>query len=611
MSVVRVTASGRARATRATRAARATALLCVFVLAKIAILAGHSVPLSIWAPVAYFWQDVLVALLYALIDRAINRSWFGWSLYAAIVALVTINVPLARVLSSPLTWPMMRAARGALSDSILHHATADNLALATLVAASGALLPRLLARILPTMLQRIERGSWRAMAVVVALGLLLVPLGRAARARVETIGLERNAVAALVQTALPRLSARSSEARDDWRRSLFAAASPSADDLGHLRAAARDRSVVLVLLESTAARHLRPYGASVDPMPNLTKLAQGGILFERAYAVYPESIKTLLSVLCARYPALDTATESYARITTPSIAAVLKASRYRTALFHSGRFMYLGMEEVVEGRGYDVLEDAGAIGGEVESSFGVDEPSTVRRMLAWIDGLERGERFFITYLPIAGHHPYETAEPGPFPVREGSEDADRHLNSLYDADRALAMLVAGLRERGLDEKTLLVIAGDHGEAFGEHEGNYGHSLFLYEENVRIPYLIFAPGMIEEGKRVARTVSLVDTAPTILDLLGIDAPAGYQGSSMLESGERMALFYTDYSLGLLGLRDGCWKMIDELDTGRTKLFNLCEDEEERRDLSASHPERVRAYRAHLRDWSAAQKALIEE
>jgi phosphoglycerol transferase MdoB-like AlkP superfamily enzyme len=137
--------------------------------------------------------------------------------------------------------------------------------------------------------------------------------------------------------------------------------------------------------------------------------------------------------------------------------------------------MYLGMESVIRGRGFHTLEDAGTIGGDHESSFGVEEPSTVRRMLAWIDALPRGERFFLTYLPVAGHHPYEVPDAGPFPE---DQEINRYRNALHYADAALGALLDGLRERGLDRNTLFVIFGDHGEAFGQHEGNYAHAIFI-------------------------------------------------------------------------------------------------------------------------------------
>ena len=157
------------------------------------------------------------------------------------------------------------------------------------------------------------------------------------------------------------------------------------------------------------------------------------------------------------------------------------------------------------------------------------------------------------------------------------------------------------------EKTLFVICGDHGEAFGQHEGNFGHSLFIYDENIRVPYLIAAPGLVREQLRVARTVSLMDTAPTILDLIGLPIPGGYQGRSMLDGGERMALFFTDYSLRFVGLRDGCWKYIYELDSSRSKLFNLCEDPEDftilRVDMASVSMSIARIWSR----WNAAQTA----
>jgi Sulfatase len=575
---------------------RALALMGVFIVAKLVVLAGHSIQYSGWTPIAYFWQDVLVVLAFAVLDRIVRRGWFGWALYAAAVAYVTINVAVERVLSSPLTWPMLGAAGGALSDSIRRHATPANFAMMSIVVAAGIAFPVLVRRI-----------RLKASVAWIVPALLILPIGPMASSRVDTIGLDRNPIMALASSSLPRIWWRSADAQvdEDWRRS------PVGDDLAGdglagWRGKAKGRNVVLILLESAGARYLQPYGAGRDPMPNFSELAHNAILFDNAYSVYPESIKELFSVICSRYPAMETPSESYSWVTTPSLAAMLSAAGYRTALFHSGRFMYLGMYDVVANRGYDVLEDAGAIGGNYESSFGVDEPSTVKKALEWIDLLAAGERFFLTYLPVAGHHPYDSPEPHPFP---GDTDEGRYLNALHYADEALGSLIEGLRDRGLFDRTLFVIFGDHGQAFGQHDGNYGHSLFLYDENLHVPYLIAAPGLINEQMRVTRTISLIDTAPTILDLVGLSAPSGYQGNSALEAEPRMALFCTDYSLSLMGLRDGCWKYIYERGSDRSRLFDLCEDAEESHDLASQALDRVATYRAHVLRWSAAQKSLI--
>ncbi len=263
---------------------------------------------------------------------------------------------------------------------------------------------------------------------------------------------------------------------------------------------------------------------------------------------------------------------------------------------------------MIRNRGYDVLEDAGDIGGNHNSSFGIDEPSTVERLLGWLDSRPRGRPFFVTYLPVAGHHPYETPEPGPFP---DDEEIDRYRNAQHYADAAIGTLLAGLRQRGLEEQTLVVVIGDHGQAFGQHPGNFGHTLFIYEENVRVPFIISGAGLIDGPVRVTRMASQVDLAPTVLDLLGLRAPADYQGRSLLGERDDTALFFTDYSLGLVGLREGNWKFIHEVRGGRSKLFDLAADPEERYSLADEHPEQVERYREYLLRWAAAQRGLVTQ
>jgi arylsulfatase A-like enzyme len=564
-------------------------LFLVLAFAKTITLAGRDIPLSLWSVPAYLWQDALVAVLFGGLELATNRKpWVSWVVYAAIVAYSALNVPLVRVLSSPLTWQMSRAAGGALADSIAYYFSLETFGCFALVIGPAATLPFLL-----------KRASQRTRLAIVAAVLASLALGPIASGRVETSGLERNALATFVRSIFPRVAAKIVER--DWRHSPFE--TTGGKDLSRLRGAAAGRNVVLILLESTGAQYLRSYGADEDPMPNLSRLAEHSILFENAYAVYPESIKGLFSVLCSRYPAFDTASEDYEQDGTPSLARLLAEAGYRTGLFHSGRFAYLGMESIIRHRGYELLEDAGAIGGEVQSSFGVDEPATVKRMLTWLDSLPREQRFFLTYLPIAGHHPYDSPEPGPF---AGSDERAHYLNALYYGDRALGQFIDGLKSRGLDTNTLFLILGDHGEAFGQHEGNYGHTLFVHEENVRVPCLIADLGRLRQELRVAKVVSLIDTAPTILELLNMPVPVDWQGTSWLDGESRMALFYTDYSLGFLGLRDGPWKFIYEMESGRSRLFHLPTDPAETRNVAANDPDRVASYRDHLKQWSAMQK-----
>jgi phosphoglycerol transferase MdoB-like AlkP superfamily enzyme len=541
------------------------------------------------------WQDALVVLAFYVLERVTRRiPLVARVTYAALLALAAIDVPVTRVLSSPLTAPMLRAARGTLADSIVYYVTPLNLALIAFILAMGVALPWVPAARWPAWLR--AANAWKAAAVAV------VVIGGLGASRVDTAGLERNSLLALVRTTLPRVRAHAADA--EWRASPFA--SDTAEDLSRFRGVAAGHNVLLVVLESTAAQYLKTFGAAEDPMPNLTALASHSIVFENAYAVYPESIKGLISILSSRYPAFDVSVERHVGIIAPSLATTLASAGYATALFHSGRFMYLGMDAVLSRSGFTLMEDAGDIGGNHNSSFGIDERSTVLRILQWIDTLPGEKRFFATYLPVAGHHPYAYTERGPF---SDSLEIDRYRNALHEGDRALGELLDGLRARGLDRSTLIVVIGDHGEAFGQHPGNTGHTLAVYEENVHVPMVVSLPGAQHGEQRVRRVASLLDVAPTMLDLLGVKPPAAFQGESLLASRQRMALFFTDYSLGLLGLRDGCLKYIHALESGRSKTYDVCRDPGEHADLTASLADRTARYRDRLGRWSAAQVARV--
>jgi hypothetical protein len=574
---------------------KALALFCVFVVAKLLVIGGRELPWSPYMPFVLFWQDALVAMLFGVVEYALQRRQaVCWGLYWVMVGYAAINVPITRILSFPLTWQMTHAAGGALSDSITHYLTAATFAQVTIVMLAGATFAAFARRFNPP----IGKAGFGALAALALGGWLSEARG------IECSGLHPNALVAFVESALPRVEKAPATARDDWRASLAGAS--DAEDLAPLRAAAAGRNVVLISLESTGARYLRCYGAKEDATPNLTRLAESAVVFENAYAVTPESIKGLLSVLCSRYPAFDTKGEDYASVTTVSLAQRLAREGYRTALFHSGRFMYLGMNAVIRDRGFETLEDAGDISGNFNSSFGVDEPATVGRMLAWIDALPQGQRFCLHYLPIAGHHPYATPEPGPFP---GSDDSGQYLNALHYGDAALGAFLEALRRRNLEANTLFVIYGDHGEAFGQHDGNYGHTLFIYEENVRVPLLVAMPGAAIQAKRVKRIASLIDLAPTVLDLLDLPAPPDFQGRSLLNPGPRAALFFTDYGLPLAGVRDGKWKLIMRIGFPRAKIFDIEADPTETHNLAEENRDLVAKWQHRLQGWASAQKTLV--
>jgi arylsulfatase A-like enzyme len=535
-------------------------------------------------------EDALCFLAYAALDEGLARTTrradgARWALCFLGVLYTAVNVAVTRVLSTPLTRAMVDAAGGALSDSIISYATAANLGrVAAVLFGSG-----LLARYVPPFSRRT-----RAAFVLAALGVAL--LGRRAAARVDLAGLERNAVLTLATTSAARWRGAAPSAKSAV---VGPADGGRAVDLGAFAGRARGRDVVWVILESTAAEYLGVYGAEPDPTPNLARFARNAIVFDAAYSAYPESIKGLLSMLCSLHPAPYTTAHDYTatRAPCPSIAQALKRAGYRSAFFHSGRFRYLGMRGIVDGRGFDDLYDAETVGGSARTSFGTDDPSTVKKLFAFVDALPEGRRFFAVYSPISGHHPYRA--PGRRSnARPERTEQDAYFNDLGFGDQAFGDLVDGFEQRGRLERTLFVVVGDHGEAFGRHPGNFAHTLFLYDENVRVPFLVAAPGLIRGELRAPQVTSLVDMAPTTLALLGLPREPGHAGRSVLVNEPGFARFLSDQGPLKLGFRSGRFKCIVETEHDRVRLFDVGRDPHEAMDLSAALPERAASCRDYL-------------
>lgn len=592
---------------------RALGLLLVAAAAKLTLLglrasdgaaAGLLTP---WAPALLLYQELWAALALFALDRALlglgarlgraaAADRLGWVLYAAAAGYVALNVPIARQFATPLTYAFLEAAGGALRDSITAYATAGNLLAVLGLLLLAALAPRV-----------ITGGRWprRRAALGLLAALAVLVLGPIGAGRSETLGLHRGALATLVRTGW----ARWAPVRGPATAASALPAEGPALDLTHLAGAARGFNVVWVILESTGARHLHDFGAALDATPRLTALAARGLLFERMYTSYPESIKSLLPLLCGEYPAPHTAARVYAAGRSPCapLAGRLAAAGYRTGLFHSGRFVYLGMAEMVEGRGFEVLADAATIGGPYAASFGTDDRSTAARVLEFVDAGPADRPFFALYMPIAGHHPYRTPGAGrrPFPA---ATEAEHHRNDLYAGDEALGELIDGVAARGLMDRTLWLIMGDHGEAFHEHPGNFAHSLFVYEENVHIPVIVVVPGALRQQLRAPQVGGTIDLGPTLLELLGL-AGAGGQGRSLLRGEPGVARFFTDHSSLLLGLRQDRWKCIVEPEAGRVRLFDLAADPAEQVDIAAREPERAGRYRRDLEAWAAAQAGRV--
>lgn len=381
--------------------------------------------------------------------------------------------------------------------------------------------------------------------------------------------------------------------------------------------AARPRNVIIVVLESVGTKYLSLYGSRYDTTPCLVAESARAWVFDNFYSHLGYTFCSFVAISFGMHPGLPWC---YAPTTEkplpPSLASVLRERGRRTVYLQSGDMDWTGGETWIKGFGFDEAHDYREFGCPRLSPESAEERYLVDRLLRWIDA-KRGQPFMAVCWTDQTHDPY-TPSPGAKPVdflprKPGdarSADLSRYLNALRETDRQLGRLFAALRERGLADDTLVVVTGDHGEAFREPHRHRGHGFAVYEEDVHVPLMLWNPRLFPAGRRVATLGSHMDLNPTIADILAVEPAGEWQGRSLFEPARPPRTYFVasvgDY---LFGVREEQWKYILNTTHGREMLFNLATDPDEQRNAAASEPERCRRLRQRLAAWVSFEEEFL--
>ncbi|HET9315416.1 MAG TPA: sulfatase [Vicinamibacteria bacterium] len=612
------------------RAATGPALLLggVLVASKLAILGWpeHARwPLDL---LACSWQDVLLAAGFGIAVAALPRARSGRASGAALGAGALLalwgpaNVGFFGYFRRPFNLHMLDLVghAPALSSSFAEHVTwkcALALVAAPVLVTAGSLL-----------LQRRHDVHSRSRPMAAAIvACLWVGIGGPSYAAYEKNAPERRMAEsphlALAVSAYERLSGR---------RTLVLPRDFPPDDLadhqpfGERRrepstldpAAPRPRNVILIVLESTSARWLSLYGSPFDTWPRLSEEARHALVVDHAYSHEGYTFCSLMSLAFSDYPGLPWRWRPGGDAPLPpTLAQLVRARGYRTAYVHSGDLEWEGMGYMMEKAGFETILGAHDLGGPMLSSWGTRDRSLFDAVLRFIDSPERaGRPFFVMGWTDQSHDPYvlsPDAAPRDFVLgRDGQAGFNRYLNVLREVDGAIGDLLDGLRRRGLADDTLVVVTGDHGEAFGAPHDVEGHGAALYEENVHVPLVVWSPRLFgDRGRRTGDVASHVDVGPTIADVLGLEPPAAWEGESLFARARaNRAYFETGCDDYQFGLREGPWKYIYGATTGTEQLFHLPDDPDEQHDLSADRPEVARRMRQRVAAFIAAEERHLD-
>ncbi|KAI9346462.1 alkaline-phosphatase-like protein [Obelidium mucronatum] len=342
--------------------------------------------------------------------------------------------------------------------------------------------------------------------------------------------------------------------------------------------------------------HVTNFDSHVAPFLNAIKTKSLHVTNTRTTAAY--TIKSLMSTLCSVYPLKGPHEEYHKNIYTSCLPQILP--NHSSAYFQPATMSFDHQGDLFNKFGFNqtvTVDEMGIPEANWLNLFGLDDHEMIPEMMQFVDTSINARRpFLLPFLSNSGHHPFNL--PPGFP--KVTYTSDKVINDYFDAinnvDDFVKSFFAEFEKRKLLESTLFVIVGDHGINMGDH-GVVGTAEGPFDESFRVPLLFYSENKYFQENLVGRYDAAVPTAsidilPTILDFLHVPydpATAAHEGQSLLRTiSPNRPLYMTSNPWSQhsqIYIQNGM-KLLLDVRSGDTKLYNLTADPKERHEITES-------------------------
>ncbi|RWC17253.1 MAG: DUF229 domain-containing protein [Mesorhizobium sp.] len=390
------------------------------------------------------------------------------------------------------------------------------------------------------------------------------------------------------------------------------------------------KNVLIFMMESVPSKYIETFGGKYPVTPNIKSYAADSIRFDNIYAHAPSTHYSLFSLFTSMYNDISYygMTMQHPYLPLDSISNTLSAHSFRTGFFWSADSRFQRVDEFLLNKGLDTIQDyrgqkcaTPTFKLSSEQWKNMDYNSDLCTAQSTIDWMNKdeGNPFFAIMFTAMTHYPYITDSPMFSKMAPSShtglvhysddEKFNAYLNALKVGDTALGEILESLKQSGKLDSTLVVILGDHGEAFGEHD-DYVHASAIYEENVHIPLIMINKHLFHD--QVVHSVGgIVDIAPTILDILGLPLPKQWQGRSLFsEQRPNKTFFFNPWAGFLFGYREDDRKVVFNATTGKVEQYDLKADPDERTNLFNDKSDR-NALLQPIAGWVQSQRRRVAD
>jgi len=335
-----------------------------------------------------------------------------------------------------------------------------------------------------------------------------------------------------------------------------------------------DGNILVITLDTTRADTIGCYGDPDVRTPNINKLGKDGIRFKNCYSPVPLTLPSHCTIFTGKYPighGVRNNGHYYLKKGEKTLAEFFKQKGYHTyaviaAFVLSSKF---GLRQ-----GFDIYDDSldtFNLVNTFRSEIRADK--VYKKFDAWFQ-VNWSKKFFAWVHFYDPHTPYHPPE-GFFKDKDKNDLFALYKGEISFMDVYIGKILEALKTKNILDKTMVVVVGDHGEAFGEHKEFAEHELFCYEENIKVPFIVYNPHFFEESAVIKNRVSTCDIMPTLLELTGIKYSDDIQGRSLASLLNRGRVIQSPsiYIESMFGKEEMGWAPLSGIIEGDYKFISL--------------------------------------
>jgi len=368
-------------------------------------------------------------------------------------------------------------------------------------------------------------------------------------------------------------------------------------------------NIVFLIMESVGTRYIFDTSdGNPMPMPFLHKISQEGWFLRKHYTTSNVSTKAVFSLLSGFYDFFNR--ETFGTRPDAEVPAIYSwlGKGYDSFLVTPSSISWYFPTKFVKNNGLSDIHSYENLKFRIKEEFhslghyiARDEIQTVDFFIQRLS--KAREPFLGIYISFTAHFPYFDYGEDYRIMKDDGRLISRYYNNLYLLDHMIKRIYDHLQERGLLERTILVIIGDHGQAFGQHHpNNFMHYRYSYNENLETPAILYQPALFRP-KRVGFPTSHVDILPTLLDAMRVPySPMAFDGESLFNNiSKRKPIFFYGLEESISSLDSNLIKVQYSLRKKRCWTFDLKLDPEEKNPLDCSmYPPQVEALHKFVND-----------